>query len=250
MIRQSFCFLPRTGIKKEQQLWQQEINDWNTFVDTKNIKGFTEKTKQQANDIINTARQKLFSEDAAWFAQTLKLSEHWRLYDIFKDETVYLDIETDGYYGGITVVGLYDGQQTKTFVRGINLDRKLLVDELAKYKMLVTFNGASFDLPVIRRYFNIVNSAPHVDLRFVCQKVGLTGGLKQIEKELGIKRADEVHGMNGVDAVALWQLFKQTKEREHLERIIKYNEEDIINLPLIAHKIIPQLWQQIRHKIR
>ncbi|MBI4140801.1 ribonuclease H-like domain-containing protein [Candidatus Woesearchaeota archaeon] len=248
MIRQSFCFLPRTGLEKEKKVWRQDIHDWNTFLETKNIKGFSTKTKQTADEILKTARQKLFEEDAAWFAQKLKSSEHWRLYNTFKDETVYLDIETDGYYGSITVVGLYDGQQTKTFVRGINLDRKLLADELAKYKMIVTFNGASFDLPVIRRYFNIVHSVPHVDLRFVCQKAGLTGGLKQIEQTLGIKRADEVYGMNGIDAVALWQLFKQTKEREHLERIIKYNEEDIINLPIIAHKIIPQLWQQIRNK--
>lgn len=246
MIRQSFCFLPRTGLGKEKKVWQQDIHDWNTFLDTKNIKGFSEKTKQQADEVLQTCRKKLFEEDAVWFAQTLKNSEHWRLYNIFKDEAVYLDIETDGYYGSITVVGLYDGQQTKTFVRGINLDRKVLAEELAKYKMIVTFNGASFDLPVIRRYFNLTTSVPHVDLRFVCQKVRLVGGLKSIEQELGIKRSEDVYGMNGVDAVALWQLFKQTKEKEHLERLVKYNEEDIINLPLIARKVIPQLWEKTK----
>ncbi len=242
MIRQSFCFLQRTSLGKEKKVWQQDIHDWHTFLDTKKIKGFSDKTKQKADELINTARQKLFLEDAEWFAQTLKQSEHWRLYNEFKDQTVYLDIETDGYYGSITVVGLHDGNETKTFVRGINLDRKLLFDELKKYKMIVTFNGASFDLPVIKRYFNIQHTVPHVDLRFVCQKIGLTGGLKQIEQTIGIKRTEEVYGMNGVDAVALWQLFRQTKEKEYLERIIKYNEEDIINLPIIAHKIIPQLW--------
>ncbi len=163
-----------------------------------------------------------------------------------KDDAVYLDIETDGYYGSITVVGLCDDKQTMTFVRGINLDRKLLQDQLSKYKMIVTFNGASFDLPVIKRYFNITNNLPHVDLRFVCQKAGLTGGLKQIERDLDIKRAEEVQTMSGFDAVNLWHQFRQTGNREFLDKIIKYNEEDVINLPILAQKVIPPLWEKIR----
>lgn len=250
MIRQSFCFLSGVREKKEQSLWQADINDWNTFLETKKIKGFSQKTKQTADELLTTARNKLWQEDAAWFAAHLQSSDHWRLYDAFKDEAVYLDIETDGYYGSITVVGLHNGNDTKTFVRGINLDRKILSQELAKYKMLITFNGRSFDLPVIKRYFNLSLNIPHVDVRFLCQKLGLVGGLKHIETELGIQRADDVFGMHGIDAVALWHLFRQTKEREHLERLIKYNEEDVINLPLIAHKIIPQLWNKTRTTTR
>ncbi len=246
MIRESFCFLPKIREKKEQQLWKLGITDWNSFIETKDIAGIGDCVKQQHNELLQTARQKLWEEDVLWFAKTMKQKDHWRLYNKFKEDAVYLDIETDGYYGGITVVGLYDGNQTMSFVRGVNLDKRLLEQQLAKYKMVVTFNGAAFDLPVIKRYFNISCNVPHVDLRFVCQKAGFSGGLKQIEKDLGIKRADEVVGVTGSDAVTLWQQFRETGNKEYLDLILKYNEEDIINLPIIANKVIPSLWNSIR----
>ena len=56
--------------------------------------------------------------------------------------------------------------------------------ELSKYKMFVTFNGASFDIPVIKKQFNIPFIMPHADLRFAAKKIGLSGGLKSIEKEI------------------------------------------------------------------
>src|SRR3989344_5726484 len=244
MIRESFCFLPKIREKKEKQLWQQGITDWNSFIETKEIAGIGKDAKQQHDELLQTARKKLWEEDVSWFASMMRQKDHWRLYNKLKDEAVYLDIETDGYYGSITVVGLYDGNQTISFVRGINLDKKLLEEQLKKYKMIVTFNGAAFDLPIIKRYFNISHNVPHVDLRFVCQKAGFSGGLKQIEKDLGIKRADEVVGITGSDAVTLWQQFRATGNKEYLDLILKYNEEDIINLPIIAQKIIPQLWDK------
>lgn len=246
MIRESFCFLPNIREKKEKNLWKQGITDWNAFLDAKTVSGISETRKQDYDSFLKTAKEKLWQEDVNWFATTMKQKDHWRLYPHLKDDAVYLDIETDGYYGSITVVGLCDDKQTMTFVRGINLDRKLLQDQLSKYKMIVTFNGASFDLPVIKRYFNITNNLPHVDLRFVCQKAGLTGGLKQIERDLGIKRAEEVQTMSGFDAVDLWHQFRQTGNREFLDKIIKYNEEDVINLPILAQKVIPQLWEKMR----
>ena len=52
-------------------------------------------------------------------------SEHWRLYDWFREQAVFLDIETTGLGrdSSITVVGLSDGYETKTMIKGINLKR-------------------------------------------------------------------------------------------------------------------------------
>jgi uncharacterized protein len=180
--------------------------------------------------MLLAAKTRLLENDSAWFGRIVPSQHHWRLYDRFKDEAVFLDIETDGYYGSITVVGLFDGQQTMTFVRGVNLERSILQRVLEKYKLIVTFNGASFDLPVMRRYFNI-------------------DGLKSIEKQLGIVRDKEVQGVSGSDAVYLWQQFRATRSREFLDLLVKYNEEDVINLPLIARKVIPLLWEKTRTKV-
>jgi len=250
MLRQSFCFLPNIGPQREATIWNAGISDWSSFLETKKVCGIGEESKETHDALLRVAKQKLWEDDAAWFGHMLGQSEHWRVYNEFKEQAVYLDIETDGYYGSVTVVGLYDSNQTMTFVRGINLDKQLLQQQLAKYKMIVTFNGASFDLPVIKRYFNISTHVPHVDLRFVCQRAGLTGGLKAIERQLGIKRPEAVQGIAGSDAVYLWNQFKTTSERKYLDLLVQYNEEDVINLPRIADVVIPQVWNSVRNKLR
>lgn len=249
MLRQSFCFLPKIGKKRELNLWSSGIHDWNIFLEKSSIKGINQELKPNYDSLINLSKQRLLDNDSSFFSSLIPSNDHWRLYNEFKDQAVFLDIETDGYYGSITVVGLYDNNQSMTFVRGINLDKHLLEQQLAKYKLLVTFNGSSFDLPVIKRYFNLKSSLPHVDLRFVCQKAGFVGGLKSIEKQLNIRRADEVQSVSGSEAVMLWHQFRQTGKREYLDLLVKYNEEDVINLPIIANKIIPLLWNKVRNPV-
>ncbi len=244
MLRNTFLFLPKVRQTTEQNIWQQGIPDWNTFVETKKIKGFSQERKSKANEHIHEFKRELWNENLNYLAKNVPNSEHWRLYEHFREEAVFLDIETAGYYGSITVIGLYDGNETKTFIRGYNLDRRLLERELNKYKMIVTFNGSSFDLPVIKRFFGLRLHKPHVDLRHVCARVGLNGGLKAIEKQRGIKRAEEVEGVSGADAVYLWEQFRATKDTDYLNTLIKYNEEDIINLKPLADYAVRELWKR------
>lgn len=244
MLRNTFLFLPKVKQATEQNIWQQGVRDWNAFVDAKKLRGFSPERKEHANHKIVEFKHELWNENLNYLAKNIPSSEHWRLYDTFRDEAVFLDIETAGYYGSITVVGLYDGNETKTFIRGYNLDRALLEKELQKYKMIVTFNGGSFDLPVIERFFGLRFNKPHVDLRHVCAKIGLTGGLKHIEKELRIKRDASVEGVGGSDAVYLWEQFKSTKDTDYLHKLIKYNEEDIINLKPLADHAVRELWKR------
>ncbi len=244
MLRNTFLFLPKVKATTEQNIWQQGIADWNAFVEAKKVKGFSAARKEAAHHKIHEFKTELWNENLNYLAKSIPQSEHWRLYDTFRDEAVFLDIETAGYYGSITVVGLYDGNETKTFIRGYNLDRSLLEKELQKYKLIVTFNGGSFDLPVIERFFGLRMHKPHVDLRHVCAKIGLTGGLKAIEKQRGIKRAEDVEGVSGSDAVYLWEQFKATKDTDYLNLLVKYNEEDIVNLKPLADHAVRELWKR------
>ncbi len=246
MLSQSFVLLPNVKHRTESKIWSQKIHSWDDFLAVQKVTGLSNARKETFDWKLQEAKQRLRDEDAVFFSQKIPFSDQWRLYNEFKDEAVYLDIETNGYYSGITVIGMSDGVDAKTFVRGFNLDRSLILKELEKYKMIVTFNGASFDLPVIERYFNIKPNIPHVDLRFVCQKVGYTGGLKSIEKQLGIKRRAEVEGISGEDAVYLWEMWKSTGDRDYLNKLVMYNEEDILNLRPLAEKMIPELWLKVR----
>jgi hypothetical protein len=55
--------------------------------------------------------------------------------------------------------------------------------------LLVTFNGAAFDLPILERAFpGWRRPAAHVDLRPVLERLGHRGGLKAIEEQTGLGR--------------------------------------------------------------
>lgn len=243
MLTKSFIFLDKVGPKKEQILWNKGYHTWKTFVETRNVQGFTPDKKYIADRTLQLAQQALHAEDPTFFKTLLASSQMWRAYDYFSHKTVFLDIETTYHYGDITVIGLHDGTNTYMFVKGKNLDKQLFLDVMRQYDMIVTFNGASFDIPVIEKYFNIKLSHLHVDLRHVCSKIGLTGGLKNIEKEIGLARDHDVTTMSGADAVVLWEKYRKTGNDHYLELLLKYNEEDIVNLVPLARYAIPRLWQ-------
>ncbi|OGM01814.1 hypothetical protein A3K72_03365, partial [Candidatus Woesearchaeota archaeon RBG_13_36_6] len=214
MIRQSFIFLDRVGDKLEQNIWAQGIRTWDDFLAAKRVFGIADYKKRYYDRMIERARQNLYRFDSSYFFDLLHTAEHWRVYEFFRDEAVFLDIETSGVKddGFITVVGLFDGIRTKTMVNGINLDFDVLRKELSKYKMIVTFNGLSFDVPFLEKSFpDLLPKVPHFDLRHACQRVGLRGGLKQVEKELGIERRNKiVERLYGGDALTLWRMFRAT----------------------------------------
>jgi hypothetical protein len=246
MLQNSFVLLEGVRARTEAAIWRQGITAWDEFLDAPRIKGFSQARKERCDERLRDARRRLAAQESAFFTHTLPFPEQWRLWNAFKDEACYLDIETDGYYGSITMVGLCDGCETMQFVRGFNLDRRRLIDLLDRFKLIVTFNGASFDLPVLERYFGFRPTIPHIDLRYVCQRLGLTGGLKAIERTLGIRRRESVDGMEGGDAILLWQLWRGTGDRDYLDRLAAYNEEDILNLKPIADRLIPELWNEVR----
>lgn len=233
------------GDTTERRIWNSGIHDWNDFIDAKQVKGFSALRKNFYDKQLHHAKEEFIQGNPSFF-QRFPQKECWRLYDHFKDECCFLDIETTGYYGDITVIGMYDGKDTKMMVKGFNLDKQRIADELKRYKMLVTFNGASFDLPVINRYFNgVIPQIPHLDLRFACARLGLAGGLKSIEKETGIKRAEEVADMSGEDAVYLWRQYRSTGNRKYLDKLVQYNEEDIVNLKPLADMVFTRLKQRM-----
>ena len=244
MIRRTFSFLPGIEAKTEVSLRSQGINDWHDFLNSSSVKGMSSKRKSYYDRQLQEAGNQLKFGNAAYFASSLAIDDHWRLYDYFKEEACFLDIETTGlsHKSSVTVVGLFDGFSTKSMIEGINLDFDALKRELSNYKMLVTFNGSVFDVPFLERRFpGLMPQIPHMDLRFVCKKVGLTGGLKKIEAEMGIGRGEIVGGMHGGDAVTLWRMYKNTGDDHYLNLLVEYNEEDVVNLKRIADTVYGKL---------
>ena len=247
MIQNTFLFLERVKKGIEKSLWQQGIHDWDAFLNKETIKGISKKRKLYYNRKLIEARKALYNFNSEYFKTILPKSEYYRLYDFFKDDAIYLDIETTGLdarTNELTVIGLFNGIETKTMIRGINLDIKKLKEELKDCKLIITFNGASFDIPFInKRYPGILPNVPNLDLRTTANKLNLNGGLKNIEKALGIRRNNLIENMHGGDAATLWRIYRATNDPYYLNLLIAYNEEDIINLKKLAEHCISALKQ-------
>jgi uncharacterized protein YprB with RNaseH-like and TPR domain len=172
--------------------------------------------------------------NAAYFYNHLPTAERWRLYGDFRDSCAFLDIETTGMSldgHEITVIGLYDGEQMYHFIQGQNMEK--FEDVIEAYDLLVTFNGARFDLPFITSFFrNFQFRQAHIDLRHVVRRLGYRGGLKSIEPLFGIRRDHEIHDMSGHEAVILWHEHLRGNPNA-LPRLLLYNEADVVNLKTI-----------------
>ncbi|MCE5195448.1 MAG: ribonuclease H-like domain-containing protein [Nitrospiraceae bacterium] len=249
MIRNTFSLLNGIGEKIERRLWDSGILTWDDFIKTPQPLCINPERKPVFDHLLSTASKELDKSNAEYFASAVKRKEHWRLYDVFKNDAVCLDIETNGFMpdkgGYATMVGLYNGYDYKCFIKGIDLTAENLMNELSAYKYLITFYGVAFDIPFLLRTMpDLKFDIPHFDLCFSAKKIGFTGGFKKLEEELGVKRDESVKGMNGYDAVRIWEYYIRTANKEHLDLLKIYNKEDTVNLHNIADTIYRQLRAQ------
>ena len=143
--------------------------------------------------------------------------------------SIYLDIETN-WDGDITVIGFYHEATGLVQLIAPEITQEKFQDSLPESaSRIVTYNGNCFDLRVIKHQLavNLREMYESCDLRWICQGVGITGGLKGVERRLGISR--ETEGINGKDALILWENHLRGN-REDLNLLLKYNREDVMNL--------------------
>jgi uncharacterized protein YprB with RNaseH-like and TPR domain len=156
----------------------------------------------------------------------------------------YLDIETTGLSPTecmITVVGMYicNGEDTKVVqLVGKDITKDSLSSALEGVNVLHTYNGSRFDLPFIHGCIGIdLNRMfPHRDLMYDCWKNNLYGGLKAVERQLGIER--KLKDMNGWEAVKLWWKYVESFDLEALNKLLEYNKEDVVNLKTLKGKLL------------
>jgi len=148
----------------------------------------------------------------------------------------YLDIETTGlsqFYDYITLIGIYrcrDADSEIIQLIGEQVTRDNLLTALKGVNTIYTYNGSRFDIPFINRYLKVNLEAKiyHHDLMYDCWRNNLYGGFKAVERKLGICR--ELQGVDGFEATLLWKRYKEFGDQESLHMLLKYNEEDVVNL--------------------
>ena len=233
MIPNSFVIFPGIRHSVEEQIWEAGITDWSHAPAALLEQWISEPD-------LDAARMALERRDARHFNDALLGSDRWRLYQDFIDEAAFLDIETTGLSPGhavVTMVGVLDRGGFTAYTRGENLEE--LPEAISKNKLIVTFNGASFDLPFLRHEFeasgqaDLFDHAAHLDLRYAMRRAGYTGGLKRIEQILGVGRETALSKLSGRDAITLWRMADEG-EKGAMDTLIRYNAEDVASLPDLA----------------
>jgi uncharacterized protein YprB with RNaseH-like and TPR domain len=229
MLQNTFIHIQGIGAITEQRLWELGLSNWDAFSDDILIP-LSENRKYLLQKGIDGSRQHLSENNPVYFSNCLPANQCWRLFPEFRDSTVYLDIETTGldrHYQSITTIAIYDGHEIKTYVNGQNLDD--FIEDIQKFKVIVTYNGKSFDIPFIESFFNIHLRHAQIDLRYVLYSLGFRGGLKSVERQLGNDRGD-LRDVDGFFAVLLWDEYQKSGDQKALETLLAYNIQDTITL--------------------
>jgi len=247
MLTSSFIFLQGVGPTTERRWWEQGIVEWHQFLAQPSISNLSAARKFWYDNELRTAQSEVAQGNFIPFARRLPRREQWRLYGLCRPRICYLDIETTGLppeQGEVTIVGLHRNGTTTCLVQGDTLTTDRLQDELDHCDLLVTFFGSVFDVPYLSAAFpGLRFPSLHFDLCFAARRLGLRGGLKSIEETLGIERAPEIRGLDGWDAVRLWDEWRRGRTAAR-EQLLTYNRADTEHLIPVADHLYEQLVTQ------
>ena len=237
-LERSFIQFAGIGERTEQSLWEAGVADWREKFDAA-VLGPTRYERVIGG--AERAAVALDQGDADHFATRLPSGEQWRLLESFRDRLIALDIETTGldhHRDSVTTVSVHGCGTPQTFVQGVDLTPTTLISALEPADVLVTFNGARFDLPFLQQQLGVDIKLPHVDLLYPTRRLGWQGGLKAVESTVGIDRS--LPDVDGREAVRLWYEYQAGSERA-LDRLIAYNVEDARNLIELSERAVTAL---------
>ncbi|MBK7776472.1 MAG: ribonuclease H-like domain-containing protein [Sandaracinaceae bacterium] len=188
---------------------------------------------------------------------TLALDPQMRGLDFSR--ALYIDTETTGLMGGTGTVpfligtAAFEGEQLvvrKLMLRRLGEEAPMLhalAEQLREASCVVSFNGKSFDWPLLRTRFvmNRVKAPPvppHLDLLHCARRV-FKGRMERvrlvdIEREvLGFQRVDDVAGS---EIPGLYMAYLRGGDAAPIARIIEHNRLDLIALAALLAELVGQ----------
>ncbi len=241
MIENSFVHLPGIGHETEQKFWSAGVRTWDDLA--QNIdKLLGGKRALKIAHALAECRAAYESGEFRFFQQRLKSKDMWRLLpgflaDGYGDDIAYLDIETTGLgfppdCSSTTIAVLFRG---KLELEHVHERKRMLMKEIEREaRLLVTFNGSTFDLPFLRREFKVDLLHPHIDLRYWMAHLGRRGGLKSVQKSFQEIPQRDYMDIDGFDAVKLWNMHRRAIPKA-LDTLFTYNAEDTLVLEHLVY---------------
>ena len=168
---------------------------------------------------------------------------------------LYLDTETTGLQGGTGTIAFLVGLAfwepgggglvvEQLLVRNLGEEGPMLArvaERMRDASMVVTFNGKSFDLPLLRTRFVMARQPPaveppHLDLVHVARRLhkprGIECRLTSLEERiLGFARQDDVPSG---EVSACYLHFLRTGETSQLLRVVEHNAWDVVAMAALV----------------
>jgi len=180
-----------------------------------------------------------------------------RLKEIDINKTIFLDTETTGLAGGagtyifLVGVGYFEGDQfcvRQYFMRDYNEERALLSalnDLLSNFKAVVTYNGKTFDLPLMESRYIMsgmkmgLENPYHFDLLYPARRLWKrrleSCSLSTVEREiLKVIRDDDVPGYLIPE---IYFGYLRTKDARALKQVFEHNLQDILSLVALVSRM-------------
>ena len=175
--------------------------------------------------------------------------------DVPAEKVLYLDTETTGFAGAGTVafligMGWLEGGEfvvRQVFMRDYpeeSAQLALFAEKLREAECIVTFNGKTFDIPILRDRFLMARmrdqwrEKPHLDLLHAARRTWKPRlgkcDLGTLEQEiLGFAREDDIPG---AEAPERFFQYLKTGDFSLVEPVMRHNAEDVVSLArLLAH---------------
>ncbi len=240
-LENTFVAADGVGEKTERRLWRDGVGTWREF-EERDVLG--SRTRDNVLEFVDEARDRLDAGDAGFFADRLPSGYGWRMYPDFSDTACFFDIETTGLSpesSVVTTVSFHRGGDTRTLVRGDDLTADAVQRELDRSSLVVSYNGKCFDQPFLENELGVEFDVPHLDSMYLCRRLDYTGGLKQVEHDLGVSRGLE--DVDGREAVRLWRRYEGGDD-EALDRLVRYNRFDTVNLSDVVDRALQELHER------
>ena len=250
MITEALLHCPGIGPRRLGRLHERNIRSWNDIQARRDElpSGLRDAILHEVDRCVTA----LDSNDISYFVSNFHPKDRWRILAHYLNDISCFDIETTDleYDARITVIVCWHENQLHSYVEHENLDDFLeLLDDV---RLLVSFNGSSFDVPRVLDSFHIpALPCPHLDLRWLCYHHGYSGGLKRITRDIGIARPHDLAEANGQHAIQLWNRWQTFADRVARDRLVRYCGSDVLLLPMLAHRLLGRhvdattLWKQL-----
>lgn len=172
--------------------------------------------------------------------------------DVSRGDLLYMDTETTGLgpdaFAFMLGVG-YFSEKGDFVVEQLLIDEpsdepallRGFADRLADHRVLVTFNGIRFDVPLLQRRFAhheidcSLSDSPHLDLLPMSRRCfpGLSNyRLTNLERNvLEFERIDDIPGR---DIPEKWWKFQKNRSAELMAPVLEHNRHDIVSLELLV----------------